>query len=90
MNTQHEFKLISGRFSAAETQLLLQDLVQAKVSHHLRRLTESDLSEEDIKATEKRIMAIETDARAVLTQLKNLAPTQQVDISSLIVVTPVG
>ncbi len=89
MNTPQEFKLISGRFGVAETELLLLDLAQAKISHHLRRLASPNLVEEDIKTIEKRILTIETDVRAVLSQLKNLTPTQQVDVSGLVVITPV-
>jgi hypothetical protein len=89
MNTTHEFNLIDGRFTVAEAELLLLDLAQAKVCHHLRRITLPNQSEEDIKATEKRIRAIETDVRAVISQLKKLDPTHRVDISGVVMVQPV-
>ena len=84
-----EFKLIDGRFSVLEAELLLLDLAQAKVSHHLRRITETPHSEEDIKAIEQRIRAIETNVRAVISQLKTLDPAHRVDIDGLVTVKPV-
>jgi hypothetical protein len=86
----HEFNLIDGRFSVAEAELLLLDLAKAKVSHHFRRLSLAGLSEEDIKATEKRIQAIETDVRAAIKRLKTMEPNQRVDIQARVVLESVG
>jgi len=49
-------------------------------------MTETDHSEEDIKAIERRIRVIETNVRAVISQLKTLDPAHRVDIDGLVTV----
>ena len=91
MTNQQELQLINGRFTIADAERLLNELVQAKVRHHIRKIEQHTGSEEDIKAAEKRIKAIETDGRALTNQLKAIRATHQmVDISGLIVVQPVA
>ncbi|AQG79532.1 hypothetical protein [Spirosoma montaniterrae] len=84
----HTFQLIDGRFSAGEAELLLTELAQAKIQHHMRRMAWHDHSEEDIKAMEKRIREIETDLRSTLDYIKtNASADTGVDIEGTIALT---
>lgn len=83
----HGFHLINGRFSMSEAELLLTELAQAKIQHHMRRIAWHDYSEEDIKALERRIREIETDLRSTLRYIKeNASPDGWVDIDGMITV----
>ena len=87
METQHDFHLIKGRFSANEAELLLRELAQAKIQHHMRRLSWQDNAEEDIKFLEKRIREIESGLRDALQHIKSKGNgSGQVDIDGLVTV----
>ena len=91
MTNQQELQLIDGRFTLAEAEHLLHDLAQVKTCHYVRRIIDRQGTEEDIKAAEARIKAIETDVRKLIAQLRSLGTTTQFfDISGLIVIQPVG
>ncbi|MBC7571248.1 MAG: hypothetical protein H7319_16185 [Spirosoma sp.] len=90
MNTQHDFNLIKGRFSVSEAELLLRELAQAKIQHHMRRLSWQDNAEEDIKFLEKRIREIESGLRDALQHIKISADgSGQVDIDGMVTIRTV-
>lgn len=85
MTDQHDFQLINGRFSSNEAELLISELAQAKIQHHMRRIAWHDYAEEDIKALEVRIREIETDLRETIQLIKTTAgPEGSVDIEGVI------
>lgn len=85
-----DLQLVNGRFSVNEAELLLNELAQTKIQHHMRRIARSDHAEEDIKALEKRIREIESDLRDTVRQMKaNANSTGMVDVEGTIVVRPV-
>jgi len=90
MDAQHDFHLIKGRFSVSEAELLLRELAQAKIQHHMRRLSWKDNAEEDIKFLEKRIREIESGLRDALKYMKSSANgSGQVDIDCMVTVRTV-
>lgn len=90
MDVQHDFHLIKGRFSASEAELLLRELAQAKIQHHMRQLSWQGNVEEDIKFLEKRIREIETGLRTALQHVKSSADGNgQVDIDGMVTVRAV-
>ncbi len=91
MNNQQELQLINGRFTLAEAEQLLHDLAQVKTCHYVRRIIDRRGTEEDIKAAEARIKAIETDVRKLIVQLRSTATSDQmIDMSGVIMILPVG
>ena len=88
MDAQHDFHLIKGRFNANEAELLLREIAQAKIQHHMRRLAWQDNAEEDIKFLEKRIREIESDLRDAVQYIK-AGGSGQVDIDGTVMVRAV-
>ena len=85
METQHDFQLIKGRFNASEAELLLREMAQAKIQHHMRRLAWHDNAEEDITFLEKRICEIESDLRDTVQHIKSsVGGSSHVDVESVV------
>jgi hypothetical protein len=66
MNNSLSFDLINGRFAPIDADHILIDVIHAKTKHHHNRISNEHLSEEDIKASEKRIIQLEQNLREAL------------------------
>ncbi|MBO0930052.1 hypothetical protein [Fibrella aquatilis] len=87
MTNEISFHFINGRFSTDESQPIISAIAEAKRLHHARKMTAHAGTEEDMKASETRIKAIETEKRAVLDFLKAVAQRgNTVDIEGSLVV----
>lgn len=65
-----EFTLISGRFTAQESESLLTSLVKVKTDFHIAKIDTVNHSEEDMKHSEKRIKELEEHLRKALNTIK--------------------
>lgn len=70
-----EFTLVSGRFTAEESEELLSNLVGVKTDFHISKIDKDHHSEEDIKHSEKRIKELEEHLRKALQTIKNYKHT---------------
>lgn len=66
-----EFNLVSGRFTAKESEELLTKLVKVKTDFHIAKIDTVNHSEEDIKHCEKRIRELEDHLRKTIAIIKN-------------------
>jgi hypothetical protein len=85
-----EFQLIDGRFSVSEAELLLTELVEAKLRHHARRIDRHMASEEDMKASEVRIKQLQNELRRVREYFRSLDADARIDIESLVTLNAVS
>ena len=60
-----ETKLLSGRFSTADARELLSKLYQTKIDFHTARMKTTDVSEEDIKHLEKKIISLQGELERI-------------------------
>ncbi|MBO0938575.1 hypothetical protein J2I47_18630 [Fibrella sp. HMF5335] len=87
MNNEISFHFINGRFSSEESQPIITAIAEAKRMHHARKMLAHATTEEDMKASETRIKAIEAERRAVCDFLKAVAQRgNTVDIEGSLVV----
>ncbi len=66
-----EFTLVSGRFTAKETEELLTKLVRVKTDFHIEKIDKHNYSEEDIKHSERRIKELEETLRKAINIIQN-------------------
>jgi Icc-related predicted phosphoesterase len=66
-----DFTLVSGRFTAQESEALLAKLVKVKTDFHLSKIDTVNQSEEDIKHSEKRIKELEEHMRKAVDLIRN-------------------
>lgn len=65
-----DIELINGRFSIEEAEQLLSAIVKVKISFHEERIRTVHVTEEDIKHSEKRIVALQKKLREAISKLK--------------------
>ncbi len=70
-----EIQLISGKFSVAEAELLLTAIVKAKIAFHENKIRMIDENEEDLKHSERRIMALQATLRDAIAKMKQSGQT---------------
>ena len=84
MSEPIKFSLINGRFSPEEVVPILTGMTNAKLQHHSRKIALHE-TEEDIKASEKRLKQLEPDLRQVLTFLqKAVQRGSRIDIEGVL------
>ena len=66
-----ESTLLNGRYTANEAEQLLSKLFKAKVDFHIAKIDTLNLSEEDIKHSEKRVKELEGEMRRINQLLKS-------------------
>ena len=77
----NQLTLINGRYSKAEAERLVNDLIKTKTTFHQARIKTVHESEEEIKHSEKRIKELEKSLRHALAEIKD-APGSTVDIEA--------
>lgn len=71
MHNTEKYKLIKGRFSAADAIPLVTSLYEAKIQYHSRQLlTLSERNEEDVEHCEKKITDLEKTRGNLIKNLK--------------------
>lgn len=76
--------LLNGRYTAEEAEHLLSRLFKVKTDFHIAKIDTANCSEEDIKHSERKIMDLENDCRAIVRQLKTV-PSRYVTMHAEIV-----
>lgn len=76
--------LLNGRYTIAEAEQLLSKLFKVKTDFHIAKIDTTNLSEEDIKHSEKRVTELENEYREIIRQLKN-GPYRHVALHAKIV-----
>ncbi len=66
-----ELKLLSGTFNSDESEQLLTRLIKVKTDFHAGKIDTKVDSEEDIKASEKRILELERSLRQALELIRS-------------------
>ena len=72
MNNEITLQLVNGRFDVPEAQPILTEMVNAKLGHHTRKMARHATNEEDVKASETRIKALESELREALKFLRDV------------------
>lgn len=62
--------LLNGRYTVAEAEQLLSKLFRVKTDFHIAKIDTANLSEEDIKHSEKRITELENEYRGMIREIK--------------------
>ncbi len=65
-----EFTLVSGRFTAQESEALLAKLVKVKTDFHISKIDTVNQSEEDNKHSERRMKELEEHMRKAIALIR--------------------
>jgi hypothetical protein len=80
-----ESTLLAGRFSAPDAEQLLDQLFKTKIAFHTARIDTANMSEEDIRHSEKKILALEDELKKIINSLRS-RNAQYVALSAKLVI----
>jgi hypothetical protein len=90
MDQEHSFHLVNGRFEPDAAQELFASLIEVKSHFHRSRISQEELLEEDVKASEKRILALEQNLREIQEMIRLARESgSRLDLETLVTIKTV-